>query len=180
MLPNVLDWIIIIILLFFLIKSIIRGAAREIFPLLALFLAGFCSCKYSVKVSPYLEPFLSQKWPQNIVAFVILFLLIYLLVILAGWLIYKLIKAISLSFLDRAIGALIGTAKAYILTCLLIFFISLFPQGNNLLKNSVLTGYCLPFIALVSDLCPEELKKSMAEKTKEFKKNKFVLKDWTG
>ena len=179
MLLNVLDWIIIIILLFFLIKSIIRGAAREIFPLLALFLAGFCSCKYSVKIVPYLESFLNQKWPQHIIAFVIFFLAIYLLVILAGWLIYKLIKAISLSFLDRAIGALIGTAKAYVLACLLIFFISLFPQGNTLLKNSVLAGYCLPFITLVSGFVPEEFKKSMQEKTKALKNKKFILKDWT-
>jgi membrane protein required for colicin V production len=179
MLSNVLDWIIVIILLFFLIKSIIRGAAREIFSLLALFLAGFCSCKYSVKASTFLEPFISQKWTQNIVAFAILFLSIYLLVNLAGWLIYKLIKTISLSFLDRTIGALIGAAKAYILACFLIFFISLFPQGNNLLKSSVLASYCFPFIALVKDLFPEELKIMIDEKTKAFKKKGFVLKDLT-
>ena len=175
MLLNVLDWIIIIILLFFLTKSIIRGAVREIFPLLALFLAGFCSCKYSVKVSPFFEPFISQKWPQNIVAFAILFLFIYLLVILIGWLICKLIKKISLSFLDRATGSLIGIAKAYILVCFLIFFISLFPQGNNLLKSSVLAGYCFPFITLVKDFFPEELKTMMDKKTKELKK-RFWLK----
>jgi membrane protein required for colicin V production len=170
MLPNVLDWIIIIILLFFLIKSIIRGAAREIFPLLALFLAGFCSCKYSIKISPFLESFLSQKWAQNIVAIAILFLSVYLLVNLAGWLIYKLIKTIRLGFLDRAVGALIGTAKAYVLACFLIFFISFFPQGNNLLKNSVLAGYCFPFITLVKDLFPEELKVMIDKKTNAFKK----------
>jgi membrane protein required for colicin V production len=179
MLPNVLDWIIIIILLFFLIKSIIRGAAREIFSLLAFFLAGFFSCKYYVKASPFLESFVSQKWAQNIVAFAILFLSIYLLVNLAGWLIYKLIKKISLSFLDRSIGALIGTAKAYILACFLIFFISLFPQGNTLLKSSVLAAYCFPFISLVKDLFPEELKIMLDEKTKALKKKDFVLKDLT-
>ena len=170
MLPNVLDWIIIIILLFFLIKSIVRGAAREIFPLLALFLAGFCSCKYSIKISPFLESFLSQKWTQNIVAIAILFLSVYLLVNLAGWLIYKLIKTIRLGFLDRAVGALIGTAKAYILACFLIFLISFFPQGNNLLKNSVLAGYCFPLITLVKDLFPEELKVMIDKKTNAFKK----------
>ena len=177
MLPNVLDWIIIIILLFFIMKSIIRGAAREIFPLLALFFAGFCSCKYSVKVTPFLESFISQKWTQNIVAFAILFLSVYILVNLAGWLIYKLIKTISLSFLDRAVGALIGTAKAYVLACFLIFFISLFPQGNNLMKNSILAGYCFPFITLVKDLFPKELKIMIDEKTKAFKKKGFDLKD---
>jgi len=170
---NVLDWIIIIVLLFFLIKSIIRGAAREIFPLLALFFAGFYSCKYYVKIAPYLKSFLSQSWAQNIVAFVALFLSIYLLINLIGWLIYRFIKTIKLGFLDSTIGALIGTAKAYILACFLILFISLFPQGSNLLKGSIFAGYCYPFINLVSDLFPDELKKIIDEKTKEFK-NKGV------
>jgi len=174
---NVLDWIIIIVLLFFLIKSIIRGAAREIFPLLALFLGGFYACKYYVKISPFLESLLSQKWSQNIVAFVALFLSIYILVNLAGWLIYKFMKTIKLGFLDSTIGALIGTAKAYIMACFLIFFISLFPQGSNLLKDSFFAGYCYPFITLVSDLFPDELKKIIDEKTKEFKKKGIVLKD---
>ena len=160
---NVLDWIIIIVLLFFLIKSIIRGAAREIFPLLALFLCGFYSCKYYVKISPFLESFLSQKWAQNIVAFVALFLSIYLLINLIGWLLYRFIKTIKLGFLDSTIGALIGTAKAYIMACFLIFFISLFPQGSNLLKDSFFAGYCYPFITLVSDLFPDELKEILDE-----------------
>jgi membrane protein required for colicin V production len=174
---NVLDWIIIIVLLFFLIKSIIRGAAREIFPLLALFLGGFYACKYYVKISPFLESLLSQKWAQNIVAFVTLFLSIYLLINLVGWLIYKFIKTIKLGFLDSAIGALIGTAKAYILACFLIFFISLFPQGSTLLKGSVFAGYCYPFITLVSDFFPDELKKNIDEKAKEFQKKGLALKD---
>ena len=174
---NVLDWIIIIVLLFFLIKSIIRGAAREIFPLLALFLGGFYSCKYYVKISPFLESFLSQKWAQNIVAVVALFLSIYLLINLIGWLIYRFIKTIKLGFLDSTIGALIGMAKAYILACFLILFISLFPQRSNLLKNSLLANYCYPVITLISDLFPDELKKIIDEKTKEFQKKGVVLKD---
>jgi len=66
---NVIDLIIIIILLFFLIKSIIRGAVREIFSLLALFLAGFYSCQYYIEASPYLNVILKEKWAQNIVVF---------------------------------------------------------------------------------------------------------------
>lgn len=176
---NVLDWIIIIILLFFLIKSIIRGAAREVFSLLALFLAGFYSCKYYIAVSPYLEVLLEQKWAQSLIAFLLLFLSIYLLVNLAGWLIYKLLKTIRLGFLDRIAGAVIGTAKAYVLASFLIFFISIFPQSNTILKNSLLSGYTFPFITLVSDLFPEELKKIIAEKTKSFKEKRIDLKDLT-
>lgn len=176
---NVLDWIIIIILLFFLIKSIIRGAAREVFSLLALFLAGFYSCKYYIAVAPHLEILLKQKWAQSLIAFFLLFLLIYLVVNLIGWLVYKLLKKIRLSFLDRVAGALIGTAKAYILASFLIFFVSIFPQSNAILKNSALSEYTFPFITLVSDLFPEELKKIIAEKTKSFKEKRINLKNLT-
>ncbi len=177
---NVLDWIIIIILLFFLIKSIIRGATREIFSLLALFLAGFYSCKYYIEASPYLDTLLKQKWAQNIVAFIVLFLGVYLLVNLTGWLVYKLLKSIHLSFLDRAAGAVVGTAKAYVLSCFLIFFISIFPESNRLLKNSALANYTYPFITLISDLFPEQLKTLINKKTKDFKEKGIILKDLTG
>ena len=177
---NVLDWIIIIILLFFLIKSIIRGAAREVFSLLALFFAGFYSCQYYTEAAPFLKTFLKQPWAQNIVAFIILFLSVYLLINLIGWLIYKLLKKIRLSFLDRAAGALVGTAKAYVCACFLIFFVSLFPQSNKILKDSVLSSYSFPFISLVSDLFPEQLKQIINEKTKEFKEKGLTLKDLTG
>ncbi len=167
---NVIDLIIIIILLFFLIKSIIRGAVREIFSLLALFLAGFYSCQYYIEASPYLNVILKEKWAQNIVAFIVLFLGIYLLVNLAGWLIYKLLKSIQLCFLDRAAGAVVGTAKAYVLSCFLIFFISIFPESSGLLKKSALADYTLPFITLISDLFPEQLKTLINEKQKNLRK----------
>ena len=65
---NVFDWIIIAILGIFSVKSIFRGATREIFSFLALLLAGLIACRYYVLIAPFLSAYLTIAWAQKVVA----------------------------------------------------------------------------------------------------------------
>lgn len=163
---NIFDWIIIVILGFFSIKSFIRGAAREIFSLLALLLAGFLAGSYYPLLIPSLQPYLAAGWAQNIVSFSAIFLTVCLAVNAAGWLLSKLLKKIHLRSLDKTAGAFVGAAKAYVIVCCIIIVMLLLPQENKLLKNSVLSSYGLPFVTFISRIFPDPIKGVIQEKSK--------------
>ena len=164
---NVFDWIIIAILGFFSIKSLIRGAAREIFSLLALLLAGFLSGSYYPLLVPILQPYITAGWAQNIVSFSAVFLTVNIAVNTAGWFLSKLLKKIHLRSLDKTAGAFVGAAKAYVIVCCIIIVMLLLPRENKLLKNSVLSSYGLPFVTLMSKIFPDPIKGVIQEKSKE-------------
>ena len=172
---NILDWIIIVVLCFFLIKSIVRGATREIFSLLALIVASLVSCRYYTVLvlflRPHIQTSINPEWAQNVVAFVLIFVVIYILVNLTGWLLSKLFKSIHLGFLDRTAGALIGAIKAYIVVCCVIVLLILFPQSKKLLENSVLSVYSYPFVKILSKALPEPLNVILEDKANRMKKN---------
>jgi membrane protein required for colicin V production len=167
---NFFDWIIIAIIGFFSVKSIFRGATREIFSLLALLLASLVSCRYYSFLVLFLQPYINPGWAQNTVAFIVLFLTVYILVNITGWLLSKLLKKIRLSALDRIAGAFVGSAKAYIIICCIIIILILLPNGNKVLKNSALSSYSLPLVTLLSKFFPEPLKGIIEEKTNALRK----------
>ena len=167
---NFFDWIIIAVIAFFSIRSIFRGAAREISSLLALMLAGFVACRYYPALVWFLHPYISPRWAQNTVSFLALFLAVYLVVNIMGWLVSKLLKKIRLGAIDKIAGAFVGAAKAYIIICFIIVIVTLVPNGNKVLKDSALSSYSLPFVTFVSKFFPEPLKGIIIEKTNMLKK----------
>ena len=83
------DWIIIAILGFFSIRSLFRGASREIFSLLALIFACFVSWRYYLVAVPFLSPYVTARWAQIVAAFCSLFIITYFVVNISGWLLSK-------------------------------------------------------------------------------------------
>ena len=165
---NLLDWIIIAIICFFLIRSILRGASREIFSILALFLGGIISYRYypvvKALIQPHLNKFLVDNWIQNFLVFVVSFCVVYLVVAMTGRLLSWILKKIHLGFLDRAMGALIGIAKACVFASCLIMLLPMFPGGGNLVKHSRLSHYGLPAITLMLNLLPPPISVPLKQK----------------
>ena len=108
---NFFDWIIIAILIFFSVKGVFRGAAREIFSLLALGLASLLSWRYYILIVPFLQPYIDNEWVQKIIASVALFFPVYILINITGWLISKLLKKIELGAMDKMGGLWLGLQR---------------------------------------------------------------------
>jgi membrane protein required for colicin V production len=169
---NFFDWIILVIVGFFLLKSAIRGGTIEIFSLLALIIAYILSCRYYSVLAGFLEAYINPSWAQNILAFVMLFILIYLFINGIGFLISRLLKHLHLSALDKIAGVFIGAAKGVFISCLLIIvLIVLLPKENTALKSSLFSLYSLPFIESISKYFPDPFKKIIDERTQDIKKS---------
>lgn len=164
------DWILIAIVIFFSVKSLLRGAAREVSSLLALVLAGYAAIIYYPVVLPFLQPYLTSRWAQLAAACLCLFIAVYSIVNIAGWLLSKLLKTIKLSFLDSLAGACIGIAKAYVIICCVIILVLLLPEGGVIIRQSALSSYSMPFIQRAAPYFPEPLKAMIQEKAVALKK----------
>ncbi len=168
---NYLDIILGALIAFFAIRSTLRGAMREIFSLLALIAGIMVSSRFYPLAAALLIPYIDNPWARTIISCSAIFILLYLCINTAGWLIAKLIKFIHLSPLDRFAGFFIGTAKGYLIACLLIIMLlMLAPPGSKLLKESRVSVYSIPFIEKMVIIFPASFKTVITEKTRELKK----------
>ena len=159
------------IIAFFAIRSTLRGAMREIFSLLALIAGVMVSSRFYTLAAALLIPYIDNQWARTIISCSAIFILVYIGINTAGWLIAKFIKFIRLSPLDRLAGFFIGTAKGYLIACLLIIMLlMLAPPGSKLLKESRVSVYSIPFIEKMVIIFPASFKTVITEKTRELKK----------
>jgi len=168
---NYLDIILCAIIAFFAIRSTLRGAMREIFSLLSLLAGVMVSSRFYAPAATLLIPYIDNQWARTIISCSAIFILVYICINTAGWLIAKLIKFIHLSPLDRLAGFFVGTAKGYLIACLLIIMLlMLAPPGSKLLKESRVSVYSIPFIEKMAIIFPSSFKTVITEKTRELKK----------
>jgi membrane protein required for colicin V production len=168
---NYFDIVLCAIIAFFAIRSTLRGAIRELFSLLALFVGVIISCRYYAAPAELLTPHVNNPLARIILAFAGIFILVCVIINTAAWLIAKFIKYIHLSPLDRFTGFFVGAAKGYLVVCFLIILLLLLaPPGSKLLRESRVTLQSIPFIEKLSVIFPASIKTPIREKARELTK----------
>jgi membrane protein required for colicin V production len=168
---NYLDIILCVLIAFFAIRSTLRGAVRELFSLLALIAGVIVSSRYCAMVAAVLIPYIDNQWARTIISFSGIFILVYIGITTAGWLVAKFITLIRPSPLDRLAGFFVGTAKGYIISCLLIItLLMLSPPGSKLLRGSRFSVQSIPFIEKLLIILPAPFKSTITERIQELKK----------
>ncbi|WP_248724417.1 CvpA family protein [Seonamhaeicola sp. ML3] len=121
---GVIDIVLGALILFGLIRGLMKGLFVEVASLVAL-IAGVYG---AIHFSNYAADFLVEKveWDQkyiNIVAFAVTFIVIVLAIALAGKALTKIADFAALGFINKILGGVFGAAKiAMILSIVLIIF----------------------------------------------------------
>lgn len=173
---SVLDIVLAALILFGLVRGLMKGFFVEVASLLAL-VAGVYG---AIHFSNYAATFLIDKteWDEktvNIMAFAITFVIIVLIISIAGRALTKLADFAALGILNKLLGAVFGALKiALILSVILIVFDSMnrtIPlTDEQTIEESTLYE---PVKSLAPMLFPailekkKELKESQEEKIKE-------------
>lgn len=121
---NTIDIIISVLLLFGLVRGIMKGLIVEVASLVALVGGLYGAMNFSFYASDLLKTYVSwdAKYIQ-ITAFALTFLAIVILVSLLGKFLTKIAKTIALGLLNKILGGLFGALKiALILSIILMFF----------------------------------------------------------
>ena len=149
---NWLDIVIIVALIIPVFIGLIIGLARTVLFLAGIIVGVTLASNFYGQLAGVLT-FVSNHNTANIVAFIIILAGVMLLAILAAILLRSILKAISLGWLDRVGGAILGFVTAAILiSAILASIVKFFGQG--LVTESPLAGILLDKFPIVLGLLP--------------------------
>lgn len=167
---NGLDWFLIAVGFFCLIRGILRGAVSQLFGIAGV-IAGFLLAAHSYEA---LARQLAAVFPglpgAAAVSFILLFLLAWFCVGVTGYWIGRLLRRTGLGFLDRLLGGMVGMAKAILLAIMTVALLTLLlSPRSSFLTHSYLAPYVQQAAQLLMKATPDSLQKLFEEKFKTFK-----------
>lgn len=133
-----LDIVIALPLLIGLVRGIMRGLVKEIMAVAAVILGYFGARMWGGAFSAWIT--VQFAWPEpvcNLVAYSLLFLGIAVVINIAGSLLSRLLKAISLGWANRLLGAVSGAAKWAVIVLVVIFLVGQADAQWHLLPPSL-------------------------------------------
>lgn len=127
---NFLDLLIVIPLIWFGYKGFRNGLVMELVSILSLIAGIYIAIRFSAWVGQQLG--IKGEYAATI-SFIITFLAVLIVTYLLGKFIDGLVKKLSLGFLNRLGGLLIGLAKTALIAGLLIFIWNRIDKQQNIL-----------------------------------------------
>lgn len=168
---NGLDWILIVVALFCVLRGIARGAVSQIFGLAGA-LGGFLvAAHFHQAVGEQLKQVFPQFNGAPVLSFILLLFLTWFCVGVVGFMFSRALRKTSLAFLDRLGGGVVGFVKALILALILISGLTLFLSPRSpFLARSALTPYVYEIARLVVQATPENVQQKFEEKRRALEK----------
>ncbi len=147
------DIIFLVIFFIFIVKGLFKGFLKEIFSL-AGFLSGISLAYiYFPMLGRYfMESFTDVKYAAYSAAFFVIFIACVFLFNALGLLLTGFVRAIRLSWLNRAMGGGVGFIKAFVLSLLLVTLLYVSPLSNKIkaqVKNSLIGGVLVRISGMV-------------------------------
>lgn len=136
---NYIDFIIIILLVFGLMRGYSEGLVKELASLLALIVGIWGAIKFSSFTAAKLYDYFDMTGKfVGIIAFLLTFIAIVILIHFIGILVDKFVDSISLGFLNRLLGVFFGVFKtALILSVIFVVLNALDAKHPFLPKEKI-------------------------------------------
>jgi membrane protein required for colicin V production len=156
---NWVDWVIIATAAFSVLAGFLDGFVRTVLSLISVLVAFVVASRYSEGVAKFLT-----KWMQPDLAgplgFILVFVAVLIVFALLAVLLRQTLEKLSLSGLDRLMGAAFGLARAAVILGLLALVINNFGtfQATGASKTF---PYALTSGRILLQLVPEEAKKRL-------------------
>jgi membrane protein required for colicin V production len=134
---NALDFVILGVIAFFVIKGIFKGFFREISSLAGIIFGFLVGNHYYPQMSVFLKPYIPLEKSLPLVGFIVLFFLVFIFFSLLGILLHHLFKRLLIGWFDRSLGTFFALIKAVIVCYLLIVLLTFFmPSSSPLIARS--------------------------------------------
>lgn len=152
---NVIDIILGVILLFGLVRGLMKGFFVELASLIALVAGVYGAIHFSYILKDFLGGLVS--WEEkylHLVAFALTFILIVVLISVIGKVLTKFSNFVALGLINRLLGGIFGFFKMAFLLSLVLLFLNRIDQNGDLigkqkLETSVLFGPVEGFVPML-------------------------------
>ncbi|MES2390856.1 MAG: CvpA family protein [Acidobacteriota bacterium] len=155
---NPLDWLLALLLVYSIVRAVLRGFFREAFALGGLILGFLLACWNYQSAARHLSGLISAPALAEMAGFLLILFATMALATLAGVLFRRSAKAVGLGLVDRIFGGLFGLCRGVILGLALLLAITAFLPTSPWVQNSLLAPYFLRADHAVSFVMPSELK----------------------
>jgi membrane protein required for colicin V production len=137
-----------------------RGVIREVFALAAWIAAIVCVFLFGDKLALMLPFAQTTPWLRSLAGYALVFIGVFVVLSVAGFLFSKAVKAIGLSFVDRALGMMFGVLRGALIVVLLVFMAggTTLPQ-MSWWTDSVSAKPLATIAAILRSKLPEDLAK---------------------
>ena len=134
---NILDYIILGLITFFVIKGVFRGVFREISSLAGIIFGIWIGNHYYPQMANLLKVYIPLEKSLPLISFFILFIVVVILFNLSGIFLHHLFKKLLIAWLDRSLGLGLALIKGIIISYLLILLLAIYmPSTSRLLTES--------------------------------------------
>jgi membrane protein required for colicin V production len=129
---TIVDFLFLIIIVISVIISLWRGFVREVFSLGGWIISFWVATRFSGPLANFLEGMIDAYSFRVILSYVILFVISMLLAAAANNLLSQLVERANLSGTDRAIGAIFGVFRGFVILIMLVTIggITPFPKDD--------------------------------------------------
>ena len=134
---NALDYVILGVIAFFVIKGIFKGFFREISSLAGIIFGFLVGNHYYPRMSVFLKSYIPLEKSLPLVSFIVLFFLVLIFFSLLGVLLHHLFRRLFIGWFDRSLGIFFALIKGVIICYLLIVLLTFFvPSSSPLIAKS--------------------------------------------
>lgn len=135
----ILDIILLICFVPAIIIGISKGLVKQVVELAALLIGAWAAFHFSTMVSSWLSAYITiDKTILKIISFVIVFIVFAVLLNLLGSLLTKLVKVISLGWLNGLLGLVFGVLKVALILGLVIMLFEGINSSVHIVKTAAL------------------------------------------
>ncbi len=165
---NLLDYVLVAILGYCLIRGIFRGLIKELSSIVGVLAGFYAAYTYYPLVASQLSRWITNAAYLKTVSFLLLFIFVYLLISVAGAILKYLMNIAFLGWLDRLLGAFFGSLKGCLITAVVILALTTFlPSKANVIQKSHVAQHTMRFSAFLIKVTPREMKQSFSAKMKD-------------
>lgn len=133
---QIIDIIISTLLVVGLLMGLVKGLVKQVASFAGLVCGLLVGRAFYMPVGGFfVKIFKLSVEASHITAFVLILILVPLLFSLVGWLLSKLLSAISLGWINRLLGGLVGVLKFALLAGIIITGIEIFDQRDSLIAE---------------------------------------------
>jgi membrane protein required for colicin V production len=155
---SILDFVILAILAYSIVRSTMRGFVREIYFVSAVFIGSLLAAWFYRPVGTIFKDVVRT---ENVALF-FGFALIFVGTLVAGsaitWLITRFMKRTKLDWADQLLGAAFGFIRGWLIGAVILLALTAFELQTERVRNSLLAPYFLPGARAIAVITPFELK----------------------
>jgi membrane protein required for colicin V production len=166
---NWLDYLLIVILAYSVIRSFSRGFTREVISLIAAVAALLLGMWFYGTAAGLVREWVSSDRAANLIGFLLVVFAVLLAGMIVGATIRRFVKAVGLSFVDRLLGACFGLLRgALVAIAVLTAYLAFGPRADSkaapsAVVHSQIAPYLMKASSIFVDAAPVELKRSFRE-----------------